>query len=800
MKRLYVLLLSVLTIVTTLYSQTGAVIKGHVVDASDNQATEYAEVFVTDLDNHVLASGIVSDGMFRLTDVPSSEVLLMVRMLGYVPYISDKLTIVAGKTYDMGTIRLQPSSLGLEEVTVTGEKKQIVYHLDRQTISGLSSITASGGTAVDILTATPSVQADSEGNITFRGSSNFQVYIDGRLSPLDGTAALQQIPAASIEDIEIITTPSARYRTDGDAGIIQITTRRSTSDGCSGMLNLSGSTIGTWSADGDLNYRHGIHSWYIGGTAQQIQGRSDFTQDKTTTVNDITTQSLSDGERWRRYGVTTARAGWRLADGHHHDLSIDILFGTNDNWRGGDMRYDETRTGAELYQHNIFDSHDRYNLCKHLHQVSLAYVWKFDKGHQITLNNRCRYDSYSIEYTESNMFDLQGHRYEGTRGYEEEHHWDSDGSLAWQWNYRPSGHLEAGYQYTTYSEHGGYRITYWDRPAQEFVWQDDLATPFYYRRQVHSLYSMLNDQVGDFTFDVGIRADHVIDDLDIEIVNASRHRPYTDIFPSMHISYDAGASGPFTLGYSYRTNRPGIWNLEPYITYEDYYTKKTGNPDIRPEYIHSAELGWHKAIAEETTLAATLYGRYRTDITDWVRSPYEPGVTLDSIVNAGNQTELGVELVGTFKPTQWWSSSLGGSAFHYAFVSTCPVCSDRQGLFWQANWMNTFTVAANTRVQFDAHAVGPKILSQGYEKGFFYADLAVRQQLLKKRLTLSAVAHDVLRTARYYNLRETDGLISITQVRPKFPNILVSLSYNFNASGKKVTEIGNENLFEGKEF
>ena len=785
-----------------LQAQQTATVTGRVVDATNGQPTEWAEVFVTDLNDHVLASGIVSDGTFRLTTVPAArDILLMVRMLGYEPYISKKLTCTAGKTTDMGTLRLAPLAVGLEEVTVQGERNRIVYKLDRQVISGAAAVTAAGGTAADILAGTPSIQTDAEGGITFRGSSGFQVYVDGKLSPLEGAAALQQIPAGQVEDIEIITTPSARYRTDGDAGIINITTKRSKTDGLSGIVHTSAGTLGTWSGDGQLEFRKGYHSWYLGGTAQQIKGRSDFRQDKTTTVDDITTTSASDGQRWRRNGTTTARGGWQFADGQHHNLSIDLLYGTTDNWRGGDMTYDETRYSSTGDQHSVFDSHDRYNLGKHLAQASLTYIWKINPAHELSLTNRCRYDSYSIEYTESNMFTPDGKRYEGTRGYEEEHHWDADGALTWKWKYRPTGTLETGYQYTTYSEHGGYRINYWDRGAEAFEWQDDLATPFYYRRQVHSLYSMLNDQVGAFSFEGGLRADRVIDGLDIEIADASRHPKRLDIFPSAHVSYDAPGAGPITLGYSYRTNRPGIWNLEPYITYEDYYTKKIGNPDIRPEFIHSAELSWHKAFNDNTSLSAAAYYRYRKDITDWVRRPYEPGVTLDSIVNAGNQAEYGLEMSGVVKPVSWWNTMLGGSAFYYDFNSTCPVCDDRAGIFWQVNWNNTFHLASHTNAQLDTHVVGPKILTQGYEKAYFYCDFAVRQQLLKERLTLAFVAHDVFHTARYYNIRETEGLTSITQVRPSYPNFLLSLSYSFNTTIKKPVDVSNDTpLFEGKEF
>ncbi len=796
-KRILLLLLLLLPCILSpvcFGQQAMHVVTGKVVDGSDGAPIPSADVLVTDLEDNILSFGATDSlGVFIIDRIPSTEVLLVVRTMGYDSFIGEKLTLSGNspERLDAGVIRLSRSAEGLREVTVTGEKNRIVYKLDRQQISA-SSVTASGGTAVDILSGLPSVLVDSDGNLSFRGSTRFLVYVDGKPSPLEGTSALQQIPAASVEDIEILTTPSARYRTDGDAGIINITTKKSSSDQWSGLFTTTGSTLGTWGFDGTLNYRKGRNNWYAGGTLQQLKGRSEFTQEKMTDVMGIKTTSLSDGERWSRNGTYVGRAGWQYSDGRKHNLSLDLQAGRTDYWRGGDMQY--SANGS------LFDSHDRYNLMKDLFQVSLDYVWRPDDKNEIAIQNRFRYDSYSIEYTESNMFDSDGNRYEGTRGYEEEHHWDCDGSLTWKLRYREDGSLEAGYQYTTYSEHGGYRIKYWDREAAQFDWQEDLATPFYYRRQVHSLYAMIREQVGKFSFDAGLRGDRVIDLMDIDIADASRDIKRFNLFPSAHLQYDAGKAGSFRAGYSYRTNRPGIWQLEPYITYEDYYTKKIGNPDILPEYSHSGELGWNKSFGKGNSLYATAYYRHRRDITDWIRTAYEPGVTLDQIVNAGNQKETGFELAGVWHPASWWTSSAAGSVFDYRFISRNAACTDASGFYYQANWINSFQASKTTRIQFDAYAVGPKILTQGREKAYAYFNLGLRQQMLKDRLTLSAVAHDVFHTARYLNIRSAPGLVSRTLVRPKYPNVVISLTYNFNSSDHKASSASSSNLFEGKDF
>ena len=128
----------------------------------------------------------------------------------------------------------------LDEAVMSAEKSRVVFRLDRQKLSGAASLSADGGTAVDVLRSIPSIQVDAEGGVSFRGSTGFLVYIDGHQSVLEGAQALQQISAALIEDIEIITTPSAKYRTEGDVGIINIITKKRDETGTSGIFNVSG--------------------------------------------------------------------------------------------------------------------------------------------------------------------------------------------------------------------------------------------------------------------------------------------------------------------------------------------------------------------------------------------------------------------------------------------------------------------------------------------------------------------------------------------------------------------------------
>ena len=682
----------------------------------------------------------------------------------------------------------------MQEVSVNGQRQRISYRLDRQKVDASQVLTAGGGTAFDVLRAVPGVVVDADGSLSYRGSQEFLVYVDGKPSPLSGTEALQMIGAASIKDIEILTTPSAKYKTDGDVGIINIVTKRSETDGWDIAVNGTASTWGTLSLDTKINYRTGHHNIYIGGQGSDIHNKSQFKQEKQTSANGTTVTSYADGTRFRDFRTFVGNGGYEFNNGWHH-FNIDLQGGRTINPRGGDMTYLTNQSP------DLLDSHDRYKLTKYLFQTAIDYTWKLnERGDEINVSNRFRYDRFSEEYTESNMFDLNGARQEGTRGYETEHHWDCDGAFSYKLHYRQTGTLELGYQYTTYSEHGDYRICYWDLPQQDFVWQDDLYAPFYYRRQTHSEYAQVNDRFGPFQFDAGLRIDHVIDDMDLPTIT-SRHRRYTELYPSTHLTYTTDKAGTFTLGYSRRTNRPGIWKLEPYITYEDYHTRIIGNPDLESEYIHSMELSWRKMFGQ-TQVTATVYARRRTGVVDYVRRAYEPGVTLDSIINAGNGWRKGLELQVTTKPTKWWQLTANGDLSFHNFRATYEGCTSTHNTTGTVGWINNFRLAKNTALQFDGHFVSGHHLTQGWEKAYVYFDLAARQSLLQGKLQLGLVAHDIFHTARYHSLRTSEFLSSETWVRPTYPNIVFSVSYHFRQPTSKAKEgaISKEAEFVGKDF
>lgn len=706
------------------------------------------------------------------------------------------------KEIEIDSLSMVGMDLNLDQSVVVADRKYVVYKLDKKTISASSNIFSSGGTAVDILESTPSIRVDAEGEVTFRGSSGFKVYINGKPALVEGSQALQQIPASQIENIEIITTPSATYETDGDVGLINIITKKDLSEGFNGAVNVSGSTRGSYNVDLLLNKNFKNNRLYLGGTLLDIRTKSDFNQTKTTEMDGITTTSNSVGPRIGIRKRYSGKLGYEYDNGRT-SFKIEGEVGYTDREKHGDMDYTDERKGdgGSVVRQN-YNSFDIYSISENIAIGTVAFAHKFnEKGHQISASYYVKYDWGALEYYESNMYDKNHIRVQGQKAYESEHRWNNKGNIDYVFPYSSTGKLEAGYQHTWYVEDGNYSIKFWDNEKQEYYWRDDLYNVYYYNRTMNSVYAQWSDRAGAFSFQAGVRGDHRHDYLDITMKDCSRDIKKFEVFPSAHIGYYGKHADVVTLGYSYRTNRPNIWQLEPYITYEDYYTAMVGNPDIQPEYIHAVELNYRKAFGEKHSISATAFYRDRKDKMDRIRVAFQPGMTLDSLANVGKDKSYGFEVSGQFKITNFWSLIANGSGYFYNFRIYNPDQGrDVDSFNYEAYLGNTFTASPTTKIQFDANLVGPDVSSQGKQDAYFYCNLSARQQFFKRKLTAVLAFRDMFGTARYNNYREAVGMSSYTRIRPVYPTITLTLTYTFNEYKAKESKADAGELFEGSSF
>lgn len=778
-----------------------AQIHGRLLDASSREAIDYADIFLYETGNSKPIQQTFPNerGEFRFEQVRKGRYAIMARLVGY-DILSQRDIEVNGAPVNLGDLMMKPLEIGIAEVEVVASKRQLVYKLDKKVVEATSNMMAGGGSAVDVLENTPSIRVDAEGDVTFRGSSGFLVYIDGKPSVFTGTQALEQVPAGHIENIEIITTPSAKHDTEGDVGIINIITKKHSRQGLSGMINLSGSTWLSRHVDFLLTQQNARSRWYVGGQWTDRMRKSDFDQEKLTIVGNQTTSSHAIGPRTGDSYHYTLKGGWSLSL-PKTTITLDLEGGYGGNKRKGEMNYEETITlkgGSPVTTR--YTSIDDYDNDENIGLGSLSVQHKFnDKGHEISASAYYKYGGNALEYFFNDLMSLQGERQQGHRAYESEHRETLRANLDYALPFGKGGKLEAGYQYYSYLEDGDYKMEWWDPEKQIFYWRDDIYNTFYFQEGVNSIYAILSQSWNNFEAQAGVRGEHTHTVLRSSVEGADRTKNRFEFFPSVHLGYNFPNGHRLLASYSRRTTRPQLYYMEPYITYRDFYTAEIGNPDIRPEYINSFELNYQKSFGENS-VSATLFHRSRKDKIERLRVPYSAGVTLDSMANVGHDYSTGLELSLNLHPVRWWNTTVNGNLYHYKVKNEQAAGGNTStSTNYDILWNNLFDLGKYTRLQLDGSFVGPSVTTQGRTDAYWYANLAVRQQLFNRRLTATLAFRDIFRSAKYISDIQTADLRSLTRIKPQYPQITLTLSWTFNSYKAKsnATREDRSEMFEG---
>ena len=207
----------------------GGSLSGTVFDSLTTAPLEYATITFTYQQNPNLVTGSISkkDGAFKTEKIPYGKWDMKCTFFGYETFVVKDIEISrSNKNVELGNIMLSPAAIETEKVSLTAEKEYVTYSIDKKVVNVSKNLDAQTGTAVDALKNVPSFRTDIEGNVSLRGSQNFTILVDGRPTVMNGQDLLKQIPAASLDDIEIITNPSAKYDPEGTAGIINLLMRK----------------------------------------------------------------------------------------------------------------------------------------------------------------------------------------------------------------------------------------------------------------------------------------------------------------------------------------------------------------------------------------------------------------------------------------------------------------------------------------------------------------------------------------------------------------------------------------------
>ena len=764
-------------------SRTGTVV-GIVADSEDKTPIEYATVSIFNvLDSSLVSGGITSgSGEFSIEKIPFGIYRLEVRYLGYQTIVRSGITI-EGKKTDLGTILLEHEEIEVDGVNIEEKRAVLEMKIDKKVFNAENSIASKGGTALDLLKDVPSVQVDQNETILLRGEAGVTILIDGRPVTMAANQYLKLLSASSVDKVEIITNPSAKYDVEGIAGILNIITKKNTSTGFNGNVISSvikGSKFRTRETL-SLNFRSGkfnLYSNYV------------FSHRRAGTSQIMTRSVLLGDSSWNHLYST----GYEFETTPSHALKGGIDFFANERntfYVSGSYNTSNSSQNARYDYFNLDGEGNKVSSAIRL-GPTLIPRGSFDVngGWQRTFKREGSTLDLDLDYSEN--------FYEATETFSEYgsapdmYYWyqtaasrDDNTMLLGRADLTlpitDSIGIESGLYYRARTSDSWLRMQLKDLSLFEIL--TDLDNQFAYDETVLAAYGTFSRQWSRIGVKLGLRAEQTY--ITSKVMNEPQTfvNNYFKLYPTAHLSWQKTKTSSFTMSYGKRINRPTIQMLNPFTFYSDRYTQETGNPTLRPEIIHVGELGYLKQFGK-LTINATLYNRYLLNRNRRYLT-YENSVSEVTYKDVARSNMTGVEVLLTYRPVKKLNIQTTLNTWNYSLADEYLTDGEQVNNLGASIKVNSFLRLKHGISLQLRNFYRPKyLIQQGYMKPLYIMGGGVRKTLHKGKGYLNFYVSDILNTNGAYYVGYPEDDYEFTGDW-KWETRMVYLTYSYSF-GKKV--------------
>ena len=785
----------------TSFAQKGQVV-GKVVDNQSNASISYATISLLHLGDSSFLKGVISDeqGKFKIENIVLNQsYLLRVTFIGYKTLFKN-IDFKNDKLVDLKEVVISPSAELLKGVEVRSDQPMVTFEIDKKVINVEQMNTVVSQTAVQVLANIPSISVDIDGNVSLRGSQGFTLLIDGIPSTIPSSEALQLIQASNIKDIEIITNPSAKYDAEGTAGIINIILKKNILQGVSTLININGGN----SANGTDYWNYGADfitsinkekvKLNIGGQWVNRNQFRDIEQIRKTTLGNQESKIKSEG--LHRYFGTNY--GGNIAMEYRPNKNDFLSIGTSANtrqWNAAANYFFEEYLDDSLT--NSYENRERTLRDFLFLSSSFAYQHLFnnDKEHYISLTST--YNLYDgKEDAQAEFFSESQLQLGGNRNTEIGPTNAIRVSLDYQYPMVNNLKLQLGAR-TDFGYSSDNQDSYsYDLNTQDYFRLDSFSTDVNYVQNVYAGYGIINGEINEkLGFQFGVRGEYTDRSIKQTLENNELIINRMDWFPSLFFSYKLNKKNQLKANASRRINRPRSWHLEPFISWEDPYTVRQGNPNLLPEYIQSYEFGYIRQL-EKGSFSIEIYGRNTKNIRERIQEVYDTNVIVKRPVNAGFSHAVGAEFAINQKLIDWWVFDLGANIFYFKVVGQIPGSSlNQESVTYRSRIANNFILPNDFKIQFISNFNADIISIQGLDKGFTSFDLALKKDFKEGRASGTFQFTNIFATQRRETFIDTPVLYSYRLATPRWPFVSLSFSFrlnNFNNLDKIKTDKGSE--------
>lgn len=760
------------------------VLTGTLIDTDTKEPLPFAAVKITHTMSEELVTGGMTDdkGRFKIESITLGPNQVEFAYVGYKTKAQEVRLGREGIEIDLGKIGLQSSGVELNEVTVEAEREFMTNEIDRKVYDPSKLILSKTGSATDILENIPAVELDVDGNITLRGSSAVRIMIDGRPSRFTGedlSALLQSLPANSVEKVEVMTNPSAKYDPDGTAGMINIVLKKSALQGLNGSVNSSYSGADRFRAGINLNYKvEDLNFFFNAGHSSGRYPRSSWSRrDNFLGEDTLSFYQVVDGYGGRNGNNIKAGIDW--SPGNKHVFTIQGTINQGLRPRVSDNNTDWTTPFLDYTLTQFSDRQgSRWN-----NSYDIIYDYKPKKGEE--LNVRMSYTDGSrddvLEFTQdtlTNSIKLPSDKYR-TNSFGEQ--WEFNGILDYTKKWNKDRKFEAGAKIITREDLDGFNRTNIDIWNGTETYLLDSENEFLYGEDILAIYSNYGFKKGPWGFQLGLRAEQANITATQITQDSTFYNNYFQVYPSAFLTYEVAAGREINMSYSRRVQRPGGRQLNPFIDYSDPFNLRSGNPYLLPAFTGSYELGFTQILKKGTTLTSNIYFRDRSNLITWYSEVDSNGVNLTTYqnLNSGEDVGLDINFRGRLGKKGGFFS-LGGNYFY------SQVSGDIRGKGWvnQGQGFSLNTVLStplwkNASVQIMGNYRSKRVMAQGIGRPFYFIGGGFKQGFLNDRLNLSINCRDIFNTMGWNYETSGPGFYSEGQFRWMNRVVECGLTYNF---------------------
>ncbi len=779
-----------------LYGQSTGIITGTIKE--NNNPLEFANVFLTlKSDSTKIIGGTVTDvaGNFVLEKVLYGNYMLHIQMIGFVSRQVAVSPDAGHPKLDLNVIQLEADALLLNSVEVVAARELIQKTDEGFIVKAADNITQIGGTAADLLKNMPGVLVSADGEVTLRGKTPLTL-INGRISGIAGidrAAQLQQIPASSIERIEIINNPSAKYDADSEGGIINIILKKNEDQGTNGAL-----AIGVGQGDRNrLNasalLNHKTNNWNFGAaydnwyTTRTRSAKGDRTNYDVPDKYYLTQRRFDERLVFYQNAKATAdftpnkknsfnfEALWAFPGENNNETLKNTYENINGEFMGSDQRFSN-----EIRRSNTLEG-------------SLKYTKHFDDPDKLltaNVSNAFNKDKEDTDITTTTLSE-QGEEL-GTSSIQRTHVYQHTNLANFSLDYvqplSPSSTIETGYKGIT-----RYLNSDYERATQEngdYIIDPLNTNVFEFKEQIHAAYFQYNGWQGDkeapkWKYNAGLRAEQVWNHGETVDQSVSFSNQYFNLFPSGSISFYTQKQNNIRASYSRRITRPGLGQLNPFTDITDSLNQRSGNPNLKPELINSWELSYNHLLKKGSV---SLAGFYR--LRNHAILPYtvldENGVAFTQPQNFGQAITYGTELIATYNPFSFYSLNFSLSAFKIIIEDTSSANEVSKDLLsWYTKLVNNFTISKNGKLQVVGNYTAPTAIPQGESIAVYFVDVGYQHKIMKGRGRFGAVITDVFNTQKS-GLITSDTNFTFSRIfKQDTRAIMVTFGYTFGSSFKE---------------